>query len=685
MRALQTNKYFRDCAFLFFITLIVYWPLSLNFLSLKNDALVQYFAYRYHLSEAIRHGFLPFWSPYLYTGFPIHADIQGAVWNPFVLFLSLISRYDMTLLQWEVLAYLYLSAIGMYRFITYLGRSRATAICCGVAFLCCGYMTDSVSVVPWIPSAAFVPFVLLYLLRTIRSGLFSDAVKFSIALSLMFLCGYPSFFIFLNYIIGIGLLVWFVGQVKTGNQKAALKVLGYFGVAYLLFIALCSPAIISYYDFLPYYSRGSGISYAKAMTNPLAPFSLLTYLLPNIASKADFLATDLSMRNTYTGLFILLFFLKGLKNLTPFKSVVLAFTIYAFLFSLGDTTPVQQWSYRFLPLMNTFRHPGTIRVFSIIGILVLASYSIEAFFRQPKNNKISWLLYGSLLLLLTSAAYLLGSGLYSANVNFSLSPAGIKEVLYNLPLQKFALFICMLQVLFLLIFIFLQSRKVFSGKATVVLFLFNSMVFAWIGLPFTVVSQYKTNEVNSYIRSFADGYPVPDVNTPAESEIYTNSAKISLHGYHNFYNKKITVQDHIITPTLNSDYYTFLENKGLRQQLAGYPFVYMTNDSGKRQAATVTLLRFTPNSFFFRINSANQGQLQLLQQYNHNWHVRVNDKTAKIKKSNIAFMSTQLPAGTSLVEWKYQPGKVYIGMIISILTVFAILFYFIIKRKAGQS
>jgi len=169
MRTSQPYRYFSVYLLLFFLTLIVYWPLSLNYLSLKNDALVQYLAYRYHLSEAIRHGYLPFWSPYLYTGFPIHADIQGEVWNPFVLFLSLISKYDMTILQWEVLIYLYLSAIGMFRLIRNLNLSRTAAICGAAAFMSCGYMTDSISVIPWIASAAFIPFTLLYFLRSLNS------------------------------------------------------------------------------------------------------------------------------------------------------------------------------------------------------------------------------------------------------------------------------------------------------------------------------------------------------------------------------------------------------------------------------------------------------------------------------------------------------------------------------------
>jgi hypothetical protein len=685
MKTLAANKYFKDLVLLFFLTLIVYWPLSSNYLSLKNDALVQYLAYRYHLSEAIRHGYLPFWSPYLYTGFPIHADMQGEVWNPLVLFLSLISKYDMTILQWEVLIYLFLSAVGMYRLIKYLGLSRATAICCGVAFMSCGYMTDSISVIPWIASAAFIPFVLMYFLRSLKSLHLADALKFSISVSLMFLSGYPSFFIYLNYIIGIGFLLWSIYQIKNGDKKNVLEASIHLAIAYLFFLLICSPAIISYYEFLPYYPRGSGLNYHASGENPLVPYSLITYFLPNIGSKANFLPTDLSMRNAYIGIFFLIFFLSSLKKLDRFKIIILIFTVFSILFSLGDLAPVQKICNRVLPMMNMFRHPGTIRVFTSIGMILLAAYPLDSFFKEKRKKETQWIYYLALILLLFGVTYFIVTEPTKKNASyyFSLEPSAIKQFLYAVSLQKFALFICALQFIFIAGFLLLQRRKIFLQKAIIILFVLNSIVFAWIGLPFTVVSQYRTTEVDNYIHSFPNGYPKPALNTSIESEVYSDSTAISPHGYHNFYNKKITIQDHIISPTLNTDYNSFLGNKTLRLQLKDHPFVYVTSDSVSIQPTTISILRFTPNYFKFRVESTAAGRFQLFQQFNPNWYVNVNNKSSKIQKSNVAFMSVNIPAGTSIIEWKYSPKKAYAGIILSTLSLLAIVFYFIFKRK-GQ-
>ena len=52
-----------------------------------------------------------------------------------------------------------------------------------------------------------------------------------------------------------------------------------------------------------------------------------------------------------------------------------------------------------------------------------------------------------------------------------------------------------------------------------------------------------------------------------------------------------------------------------------------------------------------------------------------------LQKANLAFMRIDVPAGHSVVEWKYRPFKVYIGMIISSLCLMAVLLYFVIRRK----
>jgi hypothetical protein len=83
-------KHLQPYLLLLLITCIAYWPIAFHLFSLKNDALVYFLPYRYQVSETIQNGSFPWWNPYLYTGLPIHSDMQSGVWNPVVMLVSLI-------------------------------------------------------------------------------------------------------------------------------------------------------------------------------------------------------------------------------------------------------------------------------------------------------------------------------------------------------------------------------------------------------------------------------------------------------------------------------------------------------------------------------------------------------------------------------------------------------------------
>ena len=61
-----------------------------------------------------------------------------------------------------MLFYIFLAGAGMYKLVREFNGSPAAALIIGTAYLCCGYMTDSGSILPWIINAAYLPFTFLY-------------------------------------------------------------------------------------------------------------------------------------------------------------------------------------------------------------------------------------------------------------------------------------------------------------------------------------------------------------------------------------------------------------------------------------------------------------------------------------------------------------------------------------------
>ena len=86
-----------------------------------------------HLSEMLRSGKLPHWTPYVYSGMPLLADPQVGAWYPlnWPFFLAGITPRA---IEWQLALHCLLAAIGGYLLGRDLLRSRAAAVFAGIFF-----------------------------------------------------------------------------------------------------------------------------------------------------------------------------------------------------------------------------------------------------------------------------------------------------------------------------------------------------------------------------------------------------------------------------------------------------------------------------------------------------------------------------------------------------------------------
>src|SRR5688572_29209796 len=476
---------------LFLVVIVAYWPLSFHVFSLKNDSLVYFLPYRYHISESIQHGFFPWWNPYLYTGIPIHGDIQSGVWNPVVFFISLFTTYNMSVLQWELLLYILLSAFGMYKLTRFLGCSAPTALAAGIAYACSGFITDSGGLLPWINSAAYLPFVFCYFLRVLKFATVSDGLKLGLALTLLLTTGYPSFFIFAGYALLATAFFWLL--LKKENRWRPLPILL---LSVIVFLLVSSPAILSWWDFLPYYDRGQGTSLERATSNSFPLFGSVSYLLSSAVSKShDWLLTDISARNASIGLFFFLAFMFALTTkLRATQKFILGGIVFTFLFTLGAATPVREWCYRLLPFMDTFRHPANMRLFTTIGIILLAAPVADRFFTEKLTpvKRVYGIMFLTGMVLLAFIIYYFPKSIILSQTGNTLN----KAFLDRLGFSDIVVIISLIQLFFLILFAFLlRSRR---QKLLLLPVILNSVILCSIALPFTFISQVRTSTVDAY-------------------------------------------------------------------------------------------------------------------------------------------------------------------------------------------
>lgn len=668
--------------FLILITFAAYWPLTFQLFSLKNDALVYFLPYRYHISESIQNGSFPWWNPYLYTGLPIHSDIQSGVWNPVVMLISLFTSYNMGVLEFELLIYLVIGAVGMFKLASQVGVTKTSSLIAAISYTCSGFMTDSGSLIPWITSAAYLPFVFLYFYRLLRAPSITNSLKLPVALFFLLTAGYPSFFIFCAYLLVAGIITW---MIVTRKREMIMRALTFGLLSLIVFLLLCSPAILSWVDFLDYYERGSGTALQQASSNAFPLFSSISYLVPSSVSRPHpWLSTDLSARNASVGVFVFIFFILSLfRKTTILWRFVLGVIIFSFVFSLGSATPLQEWCHRFLPLMDSFRHPSSMRIFTTIGMILLAVPLIDEVITGRWRSQKKLLLVFSVGIVMILGLILLYYP--ESNILLKVRQEPGKGLLSMLSLPDIMVSQGILQLFFLISTGILLWRK--QNRWIPSIIVLNCLVSCWIALPFTFISSVSTREVNAYISRFPPGIPHPDPGASIQAGVYANPSNVTPFGYNNFYNKTITIQDHVVTPTLSKDYTSFLGNTFLRKKLADFPFIYLSSSSDPvagsfptrmKDAGNIKIEDFSCNKLNLLSTAAGNSQLNIFQVYHHRWKASVDGRPIGIQKSNGAFMAIDVPAGRHTISFEYSPGAwIYAALLVSLLTIAGLMLYFI--------
>lgn len=691
----QENKiHYKNYLLLLVICLLAYWPLTFGLFSVKNDAIHYFLPYRFNISEAIRNGEFPFWSPYVYLGNPLYGDMQSGAWNPVVWFFSFIGRYDITLFHYETLLYIFLGGVGMYKLTNRLFAHSHTALLIAVSYMLSGFMLSG-QLINWLAAAAFLPFVIHYYLKTLCSASLSNAAKTGIALFFLLTAGYPSFFIITGYILFALFLITVINRYRN-KESAATSWKRFFIqhiVILIVFAGLALPAIVSFMDLLPYYQRGSGTTYGDTIRNSFEWQQLLSLIFPSSIKADDIVsATDVTCRNVYTGIFSLLVLAAFPPKLNRRNILLILLALFSLLFSMGDATPVRKLCYNILPLMDTFRHPSQMRLFFLFAIFLLVAPGVKTLLTtgfsttgSKKIKIIAWFTAGTLLLI-TILAFI-DSTLLKQLSGFSFSGirAAVKNFIENNSLADTVFINGLIQIFFIAAFLFWAGRYTRHKKIFSLLWIANLVIMAQLILPITFVSRTSPREINALIHASPKGFPTADL----EKSIGENSSdaldhfdKIAL-SY--FYNKKIGISLINNSPAFLDEQNQFLQTGMLYSYVSSKPVAYIADtvvqlkDSNILNLATTCNFAFadgipgiksncsdddtafikkiSANRFEIETQTSSPSLLVLTQSYHHHWKAWIDNKQAMIYKTNISFMGTPLPPGKHTVVFQFSPSN----------------------------
>jgi hypothetical protein len=502
--------------FLFSLLLIAYYPLVSGDSTLKWDALDCYLPWRWFVAEALRNGIFPLWNPYQHLGYPIYADLRS-VFSVEPWLVSLLGGYSVGLLHFIFLFYLWLGGMGIFRLSAYFMSSKVARVVSAIAYMLSGYFVAHGQELFGLTAGALMPWVLFYFIRLQRQKSFGDVWKTALFVFLLLTGGYQALSIILLYLLVFVFLATLLNHLRQHDRDAIKRLLWVNVLTAVVVSVLLAALAVSWLQARPYVARMSGISLQDAWFMPFSPQSLLSLITPfPTIGNPEFWNTDVSMNNLYFGLTLIGFAFVGMlaKPGNLLFRIVVAWGAVCLLASMGAYTPVREWFYRYVPLMNLFRMSAWFSWFALLALVLAAGRGVEAFSGNfGRYWQILRLTIGLLFVALLTV-FLLHLKDFSFTPEMIFSHHKVAEASLG---HRFA-FNALTQLLFLvLLSLLLLNRYRFQKSFVLLLVMLVSadLVFA-VRLNFygTVGSEFTAQQVEDVLQRAPRAYPLPDIHTP---------------------------------------------------------------------------------------------------------------------------------------------------------------------------
>jgi hypothetical protein len=271
----------------------------------------QAYFYPYHVLPAalLKRGELPLWNPYTFSGLPLLADGQTALFYPvnwlfFVLPASVALNYDI-LIQFSI------AGTGMYLLLRALGLWRLPAFVGAAVFMFCGSLTARVIHLSILSGAALMPLALYCTERAFRgrqeprpsgvglSGPLQQAragrlgrapwfVASALVISLQVFAGHPQVPVYTAMMLGLYALVRGVERwLGSGGPGWLFRLPAIVAGAYLLGGALAAIQLVPWAELGAMSTRAAGASFDMVFNTSMARSEWVLQLFPYLYGTAN--------------------------------------------------------------------------------------------------------------------------------------------------------------------------------------------------------------------------------------------------------------------------------------------------------------------------------------------------------------------------------------------------------------
>ncbi len=363
---------------------------------ISADVIRQIFPWRVLAIESFKNFQFPLWNPYEFSGSPLLANFQSAVFYPAnILFLILnknLAWFTYIFLQ-PILAFSF-----MYLFIKELNLSKYSAAFGGLAFAFIGYFISWFELGNLGHTGLWLPLVLFGFLKFYKTEKIYHLFLSSLALSFSIFGGHPqtaTYVILPSFVYALTL-----GIAGLKNKQTKIKNMLLSFIPFVLGLCLSAVQLIPSLELLlnaPRSGNNSVIFYPYQL--PLK--HLVTFFAPDFfgnPATGNFWGTNYGEFMAYSGIVAIIFVFIGLFYFAKNFNVRFFGSVALISLLLALPTPLSNLIFALhIPILNS-ASPSRILFLTQTSLIILSAFGMETFI-QNKKIKIIPIVFPALIYL----------------------------------------------------------------------------------------------------------------------------------------------------------------------------------------------------------------------------------------------------------------------------------------------
>ncbi|HUH72985.1 MAG TPA: hypothetical protein VLZ75_01135 [Chitinophagales bacterium] len=672
------SKQWKHYAWIIVIGWLIYWPISFFIFGIKNDILTDYFPTRFFMSESLHAGYIPWWNPYVNFGIPQYAEMNSSYWSPITWLIAAIPGYSIYTIQLEVIFYIILGGLGVFQLGKTYSWNQLIKLMAAVTYMGMGFFTSHIQHLNWISPTAFLPWCIWALHQLVFLKSKKNIIVSALIFYLFISSSHPGFIIGGFYFFTV-LLIYFIYLKNQQSDEKNLKIAQRILLFSALLGVLLAGLLYSYVEVLSHITHSTkpdlGINF-----NTTTIQSWLSFLLPSITNKnQSFFMNDISLRNCYLGITVLLFLIVGFW--VNFRKQAFWYLIGIFFLYLSSDLPLVDTLKNITPLVSYVRLSASFRVFALISFIIIGFNQLQDYTKRPEKYyfTLKWVSnfwMAILSICLVFAVYKISKlnelDQLIANAN------SLKSIFDHVGFYTFLLISSLTSLVFL--FYILQFIKKKQWNYLLFLCILDMGQSVILQLPYTGVGNSSPQQLQAMINSSPKGIPIPTLQNLEENNL--GNAKITQTiGHWSYYNKQVGTLERASQPIRFQSEFEIFSDSSLNK-LAKKPFVYfeITNE----KSILPKIIEFNPNKITVEINNIPAGALTILyKQYPH-WKITSNQRDISFGNKSSIFYSFDFPTvEKQIVKLEFNPSWVKFFQTLNLLILVCCGVYIIYTPKTS--